>query len=474
MLKEVLMKKVIRCMIVVFFAVNASFGCTTWLASGSVTVDGRPILHKNRDVGDDNQEYHYVDDGRIPFIGQTYTNLETGEYWAGLNAAGFAIENSNSYNMSAGPGNNGFGYGADDGWVQALALATCRTVDDFEALLDSLNENGRTHNSNYGVIDAFGGAAMFETGGYNYARHDADDTADGFIVRSNYSYSGTGLQNRLSNWGPYRHDRAYELMKEAVDNDELSVEYMFRHIVRDMSIPEYNPYENGLINNYQLIGNSDHRINRGTTRTVMIAQGVEANGNPNDAILWIMSGNPIGSVAVPLWVRAGSVPVEVDGEFCSELCEIAKDRSDYVNLPNGIDTQRLVNSEGTGLWDYMFPIEDQVFAKTRTFVSSERFDYNLLESFQNSIASQVCTLLEEWDPVYIASERIIRSTQDQAEPQPSLTVSSVYQLRELIKPNTIVFDMLGRRISNQTVPYLPNGMYYFKADNNVNRVLIVR
>ncbi|MCF7811729.1 C45 family peptidase [bacterium] len=468
------MKNIVLLTILFFLAVSASYGCTTWLASGSVTVDGRPILHKNRDVNDANQEYHYVDNGGIPFIGQTYANLETGEYWAGLNAAGFAIENSNSYNMSAGPGGNGFGYGADDGWVQALALATCRTVDDFEALLDSLNEEGRTHNSNYGVIDAFGGAAMFETGGYEYYRIDAEDTPDGFIVRSNYSYSGTGLNNRQSNWGPYRHDRAYDLMKEAVDNNELSVEYMFRHIVRDMSIPEYDPYKDGLINNRQLIGNSSHRINRGTTRTVMIAQGVEANANPNDAILWIMSGNPIGSIAVPLWVRACSVPVEVDGEACSELCEIAINRSDYVNLNDGIDTQRLVNSEGTGLWDYMFPIEDQVFAKTRAFASSDRFDYDLLENFQNSIASQVCTLLEEWDPVYDTSERPIRSNREQAEQQPSLTVTSVYQIKELIKPNTIMFDMLGRRISNQAALYLPNGMYYMETDSKINRILVVR
>ncbi|NQU04985.1 MAG: hypothetical protein HQ568_02750 [Calditrichaeota bacterium] len=468
------MKNVIISVMLIFLAVTTSFACTTWLASGSVTVDGRPILHKNRDVNTADQEYHYVDDGRIPFIGQTYANRENGEYWAGLNAAGFAIENSNNYNMSPGPASNGFGGGVDDGWVQALALATCRTVDDFEALLDSLNEDGRTHNSNYGVIDAFGGAAMFETGGYTFSRIDADDTPDGFIVRSNYSYNGTGLHNRLGNWGPYRHDRAYDLMKEAVDNDELSVEYMFRHIVRDMSIPEYDPYEDGLINNHQLIGNSSHRINRGTTRTVMIAQGVEENDNPADAIMWVMSGNPIGSIAIPLWVRAGSVPVEVDGETCSELCEIAMDLSDYIIQREGINTQRLVNYEETGLWDYTFPIEDQVFAKTRAFVSSNRFDYDLLENFQNSTASQVLTLLEDWDLVYDSHERPLRSTEEQDEPSASLTVSNVYQLRQLIKPNTMVFDILGRRISNQAAPYLPNGMYLFKAGNNMSRVLIMR
>ncbi|NQU05144.1 MAG: hypothetical protein HQ568_03555, partial [Calditrichaeota bacterium] len=106
--------------------------CTTGLASGYATPDSRPLLWKNRDVGG-GQEFHYVDDGRIPFISITYSG-DLDDYYGGINAAGFAVENSNTYNLERGPGSNGWGYDDDDGEIHYLALATCRTIDDFEAI----------------------------------------------------------------------------------------------------------------------------------------------------------------------------------------------------------------------------------------------------------------------------------------------------------------------------------------------------
>ena len=489
------MKKYI--ILILLITVGISFACTNWLASGRVTVDGRPILHKNRDVGNDRQEYHYVENGGIPFIGQTYANLLNGEYWAGTNAAGFAIQNSNSYNMEAPVFENGWGAGADDGWVQAHALSTCRTVDDFEALLDSLNEGGRTHNSNYGVIDAFGGAALFETAGQHFARHDADDAPDGFIVRSNYSYAGDGVDNRQAFWGPHRHDRAYELMKEAVDNNELSVEYMFRHIVRDLATVDHNPYENGFVNNLEPIGSGLNRINRSTTRTVVIIQGVEANGNPLDATMWVMSGNQIGSIALPLWVRAGSVPEEIDGETGSRMCDLARDISAWVTENSMINSQKLVNADGTGYWDFAFPIEDEVFSRTNAFLESQRFDYDQLEGFQNAMARTVTDQIEAWQPHYETAERAELSGGLRGEtykprngefselnkgviktPEHNLlsvvSVSNSMQLNNLVRSSTHIFDIMGRRVSKGSVPYLPDGNYYFIINNNVQKILIMQ
>ena len=88
--------------------------CTTGVASGLATPDGKPLLWKNRDVSDANQEFHFVDLGGdfIPFIANTYSG-NTNEYFGGVNAVGFAIENSNSYNLPPGPDSNGCGDGAD-------------------------------------------------------------------------------------------------------------------------------------------------------------------------------------------------------------------------------------------------------------------------------------------------------------------------------------------------------------------------
>ncbi|NQT35328.1 hypothetical protein HQ587_09075, partial [bacterium] len=204
--------------------------CTIGVASGDATEDGRPLLWKSRDVTNYNQEFHYCDDGPIPFISVTYSGI-TDKYYGGVNAAGFAIGNSDSYNLG---GSSGY----DDGRIHKKALETCLTVDDFEDILDSLiNEAGGVLlNSNYAVIDGFGGAAMFECATYSYTRFNASEEG-GFIVRANYSYSGDmSNHDNLVSWGLFRHDRAYSLWNAAVTGDTLTQQYIFRHVVRDLAI----------------------------------------------------------------------------------------------------------------------------------------------------------------------------------------------------------------------------------------------
>ena len=45
------------------------------------------------------------------------------------------------------------------------ALQTCKTIEDFENLLNDLPKPTKLA-ANYGVIDAYGGAAYFELGNY--------------------------------------------------------------------------------------------------------------------------------------------------------------------------------------------------------------------------------------------------------------------------------------------------------------------
>ncbi|MDP8228055.1 MAG: carcinine hydrolase/isopenicillin-N N-acyltransferase family protein [Candidatus Electryoneaceae bacterium] len=377
--------------------------CTTGLASGHATPDGKPLLWKNRDLGGGTQqEYHYVSDGRIPFIGQTYTNRTT-QYYGGINAVGFALENSNSYNLD-----DLIMGGDDDGDIIYLALATCRTVDDFEAILDSTNYAGRTLPSNYGAFDAFGGAAMFETATFRYHRIDAVETPSGFIVRSNYSYSGTGLNGQYDqrgyDWGPNRHDRGYELWNIAAEEGRLTAQYVFQQVIRDLKMPNMDnysiPYDGYVLDYpYGCIPNSE-TICRLTSRSIMIAQGVRPNERPDDGILWVMCGSQLGVITVPLWVRAGSVPVEIDGVGRSSICQRGLDIREwtYGEGDGAVNTWRLRNPEGTGFWDWAIPLENWVFDKVNRFLTSPQFHYDRLEAFQNEIAEQVNDSLEAWHP----------------------------------------------------------------------------
>ncbi|MEO0005587.1 MAG: carcinine hydrolase/isopenicillin-N N-acyltransferase family protein, partial [candidate division WOR-3 bacterium] len=167
------------------------------------TRENRPILWKNRDVSNPNQEMRFFSGERFRFIANVYAG-ETLDVWAGINEAGFAIMNSNSYNLGGGGEDRG---GADDGTIMRLALGSCASVEDFERLLDSLNLVGRETPANFGVFDNSGKAAIFEASHTFYTRYDADEESLGFLLRANFSMSG-GPTRLL---GKNRFERALQL-----------------------------------------------------------------------------------------------------------------------------------------------------------------------------------------------------------------------------------------------------------------------
>lgn len=387
--------------------------CTTGLASGEATPDGRPLLWKNRDVSNWRQEYHYVDHGGIPYIGLTYEN-DIAEYYAGINAAGFAIENSDIHNLyGRNAGRNGWGSDPDDGETMSLALSTCRTVDDFEDILDSLNEGGRTGDFNYGTFDAFGGAAMFECDGYEYTRYDAADEEDGFLIRANFAFSGSDTSGDDYTGGNHRHDRALMLWREAKEDNNLTPHFIFQQVVRDLTTRECNacplPYDGYHDTGWSVwpYGHVPHQtaISRNRTRSVFVGQGVRSGERPDDAVIWAMSGSPLACIATPLWVRAGSVPEEYDTDGGSRLNRRARDIAEWVTEADfGVDTWRLTNPDDNGIYDFVFPLETYIYNKTQRFLNSPRFSYDRLEAFQNEVAQQAADSLDAWRPTYYVTE----------------------------------------------------------------------
>ncbi|MDE6086667.1 MAG: C45 family peptidase, partial [Muribaculaceae bacterium] len=107
----------------------------------------------------------------------------------GMNRAGLAIMNTASYNLMPDTAT----YKDREGYVMTLALEKCATVDDFSRLLDRLPRPLGVQ-ANFGVIDAHGAGAYFETDDNGYTRIDVP--SDTCITRTNYSHSG-GIDGRL-------------------------------------------------------------------------------------------------------------------------------------------------------------------------------------------------------------------------------------------------------------------------------------
>ncbi|MCR4439629.1 MAG: hypothetical protein QHJ34_09670 [bacterium] len=354
------------------FAATAA-ACTTAVVSGKATPDGRPLLLKHRDSDALESRLVYFADGRYPYIGLVNAADSTGaEVWVGCNSAGFAIMNSASYNLNV---NDTTRLKDQEGVLMKRALQSCATVADFEQLLRTLPKPLGVE-ANFGVIDARGGAAYFETGNYSFTKFDANDPVVapfGYLIRTNYSYTG----ERKQDYGLIRFASAEQLFYTASLANGLTVEFMTRAVSRCL--------RHGLtgVDLTQNLPKSDEQpafvsfadfIPRYSSSSCVVVQGVRQGEPAALTTMWTMLGFPLCTVAIPLWVAAGPELPKVlvaDAKGKAPLCTAAlalKGRCfpftrdagrNYLNLA------ALLNKQGTGILQRLLPLEEKLLAEAR-------------------------------------------------------------------------------------------------------------
>lgn len=197
--------------------VDEAHACTSMLVSESASATGRPLMWKHRDTG---TEHNFVE--RVEPQGHRYgyvalfnggDSLLT-EAWMGMNDRGFAIMNTASYNLAPDTAK----LKDREGIVMSAALGRCVTVDDFAVLLDTLPKPMGVQ-ANFGVMDANGNLAYFETDDYKYTRYDVDET-EGYLIRTNHSMSGAEGKG----YGYIRYDNARHILADELAGRCLSPE----------------------------------------------------------------------------------------------------------------------------------------------------------------------------------------------------------------------------------------------------------
>jgi len=133
-----------------------TLACTTFLVSGKYTTDGKPLMFKNRDTDEMQNSLAWFNDGKYKYIGLVDGKKAWKKaVWGGYNETGFAIINTAAYNNNLGDTTK---FKDQEGVVMKRALQTCSNLADFEKLLESWPKPMGV-DANFGVIDAFGGAA---------------------------------------------------------------------------------------------------------------------------------------------------------------------------------------------------------------------------------------------------------------------------------------------------------------------------
>lgn len=302
--------------------------CTTGIVSHELTKDGHLILWKNRDTKNADNELHFFDYKGFSFLGIINAD-DTTQVWAGVSNFGFAIMNAESRDM-AKPGEDTKYDG--EGFLMKKALRNCRTVEDFERILQETNQTGRDVTSNFGVVDVYGNGAFFEVGNHEYFRYDVADT---FLVRANFAFKGYAKEA----YGKERYLRARYLISREIENGLSCTDFIFK-IARDFYVYgglSCSP-ENAIEKEGRQLVNTSGSINRFRTVSVALFEVIPDTAFREFVTFWYCPGEPSVSVFVPVWVYSRSVPVELDSIGFSPLNRLFQRLKFYV-----YDDERLLD-----------------------------------------------------------------------------------------------------------------------------------
>lgn len=273
------MKRILVSVIMLGLAGCIAFACTSAIVSGRLTRDGKPLMWKHRDTSSLENFVERVEgkDGKHGFVAlfNGGDSLLTSA-WTGINDTGFSIMNTASYNLMPDTAK----IKDREGIVMRMALERCRTLADFETLLDTMPKP-RGVQANFGVLDSEGKGAYYETDDYGYTRFLLDDEPSGIIIRTNFSYTG----EKDGGYGYIRRDNAAAQLASAIERkditpavftDTLSVRFYHSVLGDDFTDKE----------NVNFVIDQDFIPRASSTASIVI----ESNGP--ESIMWTELGYP--------------------------------------------------------------------------------------------------------------------------------------------------------------------------------------
>ena len=352
-----------------FFFSNA-FACTSAIITGKVTPDGRPLMWKHRDTGEEQNRIEYFSFGAYRFLALVNSPDPQGEAWTGTNEVGFSIMNTASYNLKDKDDKT---KEADkEGVVMYKALSICKTLADFEYFLDTLKRPIGVE-ANFGVIDAQGGAAYYEVNNYTYTKLDVNDPKIaplGYLIVTNYSYSGRFNDGM----GYIRQQNAIELFAKVAPTCNITPLWIaqeasrsFYHSLLGIDLAKSIDFlETG--NGWFV--DQDFIPRKSSTASIII-QGVKPDEDPKMTIMWTLLGYPPATVMLPLWVAAGASQPNLllrngssNNAFLCEWAVALKHKSFPIDRGNGgryFYWKGIFNNQGSGYMQKLTPVETNIY-----------------------------------------------------------------------------------------------------------------
>jgi hypothetical protein len=394
------MKKIFFLIILTLFTIDA-FCCTSAIFTGRVTPDGRPMMWKNRDTDELNNRIEHFKGPRFDFIALVNSPDRGREAWAGANAAGFCIMNTASYNIHIIGDNSKEGDG--EGRVMFKALGLCKTVADFERLLDTIKKPMAIE-ANFGVIDAEGGAAYFEVNNFKWIKRDVNNpliAPEGYIVYTNFSYTGREDEGH----GYIRHNNADFAIQQGLKNkDAFTPQWVFNNLSRSY----YNSFIGADLYKSNITKESNgwfidqDFIPRESTSAAVVFQGVKQGESGDNTIMWCAMSYPPISLAIPMFLKYPETLPDImvkqtEAPSNCKMCDmvLALKYKEVFPVKRGsgykyFKFSKVFNAEGTGYEQQLWPSENEIFKESEPVISLLRkgkLSKKDLETFNNKVSS---------------------------------------------------------------------------------------
>lgn len=360
------MKRIIFAICFISLHLIPALACTSAIIGADKNPYGRPLLWKHRDTSTADNKIEYVPgkNGEFAYVA-LFNSKDTRlrEAWMGMNEYGFAVMNTASYNIKDDKVSQ---KNMDkEGIVMTKALKSCKTVDDFAKLLETWPRPMGVE-ANFGVIDAYGNGAYFETNNHAYKRFDLADAPDHVLVRTNYSHSGRPNEG----YGFVREANANHLLAPYIADNAVTPEVLTEHLSRSFyhDMLKKDMAEEG----EKWVVDQDFIPRYTSTATVVVEgckplkEGEELSPDflTEQYIMWTGLGYPPCSEISAVRCVEGGVDESLRGTLPnghSPQCDKVLKRKAEVfphRKGNGnkyIDMDKLVNKEGTGYIQTLVP-----------------------------------------------------------------------------------------------------------------------
>lgn len=386
--------------------VQAAAPCTLAVLSGRATANGRPLMWKNRDTSDPNNKLAFFKGPKYDFAAVVIAEAAApaAEVWGGQNAAGFAIMNSQADDLGDEAKKLD---GAGNGAFMKLALGECATVQDFEALL--VREKGKWDlATNFGVIDAEGGACFFETRRDSFVKFDTKDprvAPFGAIVRTNFAFTSP---DPMLGGGFDRFERIGHIIEAARPQGRIDVRFILREASRDLIHEKLhsNPLARPLPDDpaAPLYVHTNDTINRNTSVSALVFEAAPSRDLAGLSTMWVLLGQPVAGVAVPVWPASGRVPAAAAGPKTAPLNDVARAIAAYLypdrrgRMSQYLNVTRLRTFGGEGVLAKLLRIEDRAMDRTAakwTEWAANKPSAAALAEFQESVAAEALEAMKK-------------------------------------------------------------------------------